>query len=208
MSTHGVAAVAVLLALGAGAAQAEEGMPRRKAGLWEIAMQMDGKAGAPAMPNMKSQQCVDEKSDEAMQRKAMAGGDGKSECKQTSMKRISGGVEITAECKSAEGTTSVLSKVTGDMASSYTIDNTMTFTPPRHGMSTAHMTMKASYGGACPAGMAPGEIRVGGMSFNPSQGGKGGAGMPVDIEKLKNMSPEERAKFAEEMKKAYGAGKQ
>lgn len=208
MSTQRLAALAVLLALSAGAVQAQEGMPRRKAGLWDIAMQMDGKGG-PGMPGMKSQHCVDEKSDEAMQRKAMSGGDGKSECKQTSMKRISGGVEIAAECKSAEGTTTVLSKVTGDMASSYTVDNTMTFNPPRHGMSTAHMTMKASYGGTCPAGMAPGEIRVGGMSINPSQGGKGGgAGMPVDIEKLKNMTPEERAKFAEEMKKAYGAGKQ
>jgi hypothetical protein len=208
MSTQGMAALAVLLAVGAGAAQAEDSMPRRKAGLWDIAMQMDGKAG-PNMQGMKSQQCVDEKSDEAMQRKAMAGGDGKSECKQTSMKHVSGGVEITAECKSAEGMTSVLSKVTGDMGSSYTVDNTMTFTPPRHGMSTAHMTLKASYGGACPAGMAPGEIRFGGMSFNPAQAGKGGAaGMPVDMEKLKNMSPGERAKFVEEMKKAYGAGKQ
>lgn len=206
MSTHAMAALLALMALGSVAAQAEEGMPRRKAGLWDIAMQMDGKSGA-GLPSMKSQHCVDEKSDEAMQRKGMAGGDGKSDCKQTSMKRIAGGVEIAAECKNAEGTTSVLSKVTGDMASSYTVDNTMTFNPPRHGMSTAHMVMKASYGGACPAGMAPGEIRAGGMTLNPSQGSKPG-GMPIDIEKLKNMSPEERAKFAEEMKKAYGAGKQ
>jgi len=47
------------------------------------------------------------------------------------------------------------------------------------------------------------------MNFNPAQGGKGApGGMPIDIEKLKNMTPEERARFAEEMKKAYGAGKQ
>ena len=208
MGMQAIVTVAAALVMGGSAVLAQDGMPRRKAGLWDIAMQMDGKGGAGS-PAMKSQHCVDEKSDEAMQRKAMAGGDGKSDCKQTSMKRIAGGVEITAECKSAEGTTQVHSKVTGDMASNYTVDNTMTFNPPRHGMSEAHMTMKASYGGACPAGLVPGEVRVGGMNFNPAQGGKGApGGMPIDIEKLKNMTPEERARFAEEMKKAYGAGKQ
>lgn len=201
MSTQGIIVAATLLALGGTAAWAQDSMPKRKAGLWDIAMQMDGQGGA--MPPMKSQHCVDEKSDEAMQRKGLSGGDGKSDCKQTSFKRISGGVEVEAECKSAEGVTKVRSRITGDMASSYTVDNTMKFTPPRQGMSEAHMTMKASYGGACPAGMKPGDVRVGGMSFNP--GGPPGAGM--DLEKIKNMTPEQRAKFFEDMQKMQG-GKQ
>lgn len=195
--TLALAAISAVVATIAGMALAQEGMPKRKAGLWDIAMQMDGQGGA--MPPMKSQHCVDEKSDEAMQRKAMAGGDGKAECKQTAFKRISGGVEIEAECKSSDGVTKMLSRMTGDMAKNYTVDSTMKFTPPRHGMSEARMTMKASYGGACPAGMKPGDIRMGGMSFNPAQPGAG-----IDIEKLKNMTPEQRAKFMEEMQKMQG----
>ncbi|NRF67605.1 DUF3617 family protein [Aquincola sp. S2] len=198
MSTRRWIAVAACGLAATTALQAQEGLPKRKAGLWEVSMQMPG-TGAPAM---SSKQCVDEKSDEAMQKKAMAGNDQKAQCKQTSLKRISGGVEIEAECKSDEGVTKVHSRMTGDMQSTYTVDNTMTFTPPRHGMSTAKMTMQARHGGACPADMKPGDIRMGGMNFNP--GAAGGMPAGIDIEKLKNMTPEERAKFMEQMKKSMG----
>lgn len=209
MQTWLKASVIVVLGGMAGTvAVAQEGLPKRKPGLWEMAMQMDG---APAgMPQMKTQQCVDAASDEAMQRRGMAGGDGQSECKQTSIKRIAGGVEVAAECTGKDGKTSVVSKVTGDMNASYIADSTMKFTPPRHGMSQMHMVVKSTYAGACPAGMKPGEVRVGGMSFNPAtQGGPagaGGAGAPagqgaIDPNAIRNMSPEERAKFIEQMKK-------
>lgn len=176
-------------------APAQEALPKRKAGLWEITMQMQGQPGG--MPAMKSQQCIDDKTDEAMQRKAMSG-DGRAECKQTSLKKIANGVEMTAECKSAEGTMNVTSRMTGDMGSRYTMDNTVKFTPPRQGMSEARMQMTAQHAGACPAGMQPGDVRVGGMNFNPMQG--------MDPEKLKNMSPADRQKFIEQMMKAQQAG--
>lgn len=177
-------------------AHAQEGMPKRKAGLWEVAMQMPAAPGQPGGPAISSKQCVDAKSDEDMQRKALAGNDQKAQCKQVSSKRISGGLEIEAECKSDEGTTKVLSRITGDMQSNYTVDNTMTFTPPRHGMSTAKMTMKASHRGACPAGMKPGDVQMGAMAMP--------GGMAIDIEKLKKMSPEEQQKWAEQMQKSMG----
>lgn len=190
MSKH--VAVALLVTL-PGLALAQDALPKRKAGLWDIAMQMQGQGGA-GMPAMKTQQCIDEKSDELMQRKAL-GGDGKTDCRQTGIKKIANGVEISAECKTAEGTTTVLSRMTGDMGSRYTVDNTMKFVPPRQGMSEARMSMVATYGGACPAGMQPGDVRMGGMNFNPGQ-------MAMDPEKLKNMSPADRQKFIEAMMKA------
>lgn len=197
-----LAGALLALALGVTTSHAQDTMPRRKPGLWEMVMQMEGMSG---MPPMKSQQCVDAQSDEAMQRRAMAGGDAKSECRQTSLKRIAGGVEVTAECAGKEGSTSVVSKVTGDMNASYTIDSLARFNPPRHGMSQAHMIVKASHGGACPAGMQPGEVRLGGMSVNPAAGQAPGGGMAIDPNKIRNMSPEERAKFIEEMKKLHQA---
>ncbi len=201
MNKPSIAALAALAALlGATAARADDTLPKRKPGLWDMAMQMDSMGGQ----QMKSQQCIDEKTDEAMQRRGMAGRDDKAECKQTSLKKVSGGVEYEAECKSAEGTARILARMSGDTNSSYTVDNTMTFTPPRHGMSQMHMVVKATYGGACPAGMKPGDIRVAGMTINPTAQPQGGPPAGIDVKKLQNMSPEERMKYLEEMKKSYG----
>jgi len=202
MQTWMKAGALLALAAGVAGAAAQEGLPKRKPGLWEMSMQMQGMQG---VPQMKSQQCVDAQSDEAMQRRAMAGGDGMSDCKQTSLKRISGGVEVAAECSGKEGTTSVVSKVTGDMNASYTVDSTMKFNPPRHGMAQAQMRVQAKHAGACPAGMQAGEVRVGGMKFNPATGQPPGGGMAMDPNTIKNMSPEERAKFIEQMKKLQQA---
>jgi hypothetical protein len=92
------------------------------------------------------------------------------------------------------------------MNANYTVENKMTFVPPRHGMSEANMTLKAIYQGACPADMKPGDIRVQGMPFGP--GGPGGAGGMIDVNKIKNMSPEERQKWIEQMQKGMPGGKQ
>lgn len=193
-------AVALAALLGAAVAHADDGMPKRKPGLWDLSMQMDTMGGQP----MKSQQCIDEKTDEAMQRRGMSGREDKAECRQTSLKKVSGGVEYEAECKGAEGITRIQARMTGDTNSSYTVDNTMTFTPPRHGMSQMHMVVKANYGGACPAGMKPGDIRMAGMTINPTAQPQGGPPAGFDPKKLQSMSPEERMKYLEEMKKAYG----
>lgn len=188
MNTRGYFAMVVLAAGACGMAQAED-LPKRKSGLWDFTMQMEGMPAG--MPGMKSQHCVDEKSDQEMQRKAMTNADPKQQCTQGSPRRISGGVEVETTCKSEEGSMRMVSRITGDMSTNYSIDSTMKFTPPRHGMSESRMQIKASHAGACPAGMKPGEVRMGGMSFNPAQGS-------MD---MKNMDPEALKKWAEQMGK-------
>lgn len=169
-------------------------IPKRKPGLWEMSMQMQGQGG---MPPVSTKQCVDEKSDAEMHRKAFAGNDPKTQCKQLSSKKIAGGMEIEAECKTDDGgTVKSLVRITGDMQTSYAMENDMTFTPPRNGMSKAKLSMKGTHRGACPAGMKGGDIQM------TTMGGPGG--MPIDVEKLKNMSPEERQKWAEQMQKQMG----
>lgn len=175
-------------------------MPKRKAGLWEMQMQMQGMPGG----GMKSQQCVDEKTDAEMQRKAMQGDD-KMKCTQKSMKRTASGFEAESECTSAEGKAFVAAKGSGDFSSRYTVDTQMRFDPPRHGMQTMQMSVTATHGGACPAGMAPGEVRMGnGMRMNPTQSGPAGQPSMPDMSAIKGMSPEQLRKMAEDMKKAAG----
>lgn len=169
-------------------------IPKRKPGLWEMSMQMPGQGGMPAV---STKQCVDEQSDAEMHRKAFAGNDPKTQCKQLSNKRIAGGVEIEAECKTDDGgTVKSVARITGDMQTSYAMENDMTFTPPRNGLSKARLSMKGTHRGACPAGMKGGDIQM------TTLGGPGG--VTIDVEKLKNMSPEERKKWAEQMQKQMG----
>jgi len=187
--------------------QADDSLPHRKPGLWEVTMQM------PDLPSMsggglKSSECIDEKTDEAMQKKAMSGGEhGGETCRQTSLKRSGNTVDIVADCTSAEGKSHVVSHYSGDMQGSYGGDSVVTFDPPRNGRKEMRMGMQAKYAGACPAGMKPGDIRTGGMTMNPSQPGGAAPGMPgmpagMDMSKLRNMSPEERKQTMEQMRNA------
>ena len=181
---------------------ADDSLPHRKPGLWEMTMQMPD---MPSMPGggLTSSQCIDEKTDEAMQKKAMSGGErGGETCRQTSLKRSGNTVDIVADCTSAEGKSHVVSHYTGDMQGSYAGESVVTFDPPRHGRKEMRMGMQAKYAGACPADMKPGDIRTGGMTMNPSQPGGAMPGMPagMDMSKLRNMSPEERKQMMEQMR--------
>ena len=95
-----VAAVAAAGLLSTTAAQAQDQWMKRKPGLWEVSMQMPG----PNRPAMSSKQCIDDRTDAEMQKKALAGNDQKTQCRQTSMKRIAGGVEMEVECKGDQRT--------------------------------------------------------------------------------------------------------
>ena len=178
---------------------ADDSLPHRKPGLWELTMQMPGMPGG----GLKSSECIDEKTDEAMQKKAMSGGErGGETCRQTSLKRSGNAVDMVADCTSAEGKSHIVSHYTGDMQGSYAGESVVTFDPPRHGRKEMRMGMQAKYAGACPADMKPGDIRTGGMAMNPSQPGGAIPGMPagMDMSKLRNMSPEERKQMMEQMK--------
>ena len=171
---------------------ADDSLPHRKPGLWEMTMQMPD---MPSMPGggLTSSQCIDEKTDEAMQKKAMSGGErGGETCRQTSLKRSGNTVDIVADCTGAEGKSHVVSHYTGDMQGSYAGESVVSFDPPRHGRKEMRMGMQAKYAGACPVDMKPGEVRTGGAR----------PGMPagMDMSKIMNMSPEERKQMIEQMK--------
>ncbi len=178
------------------AAQAQD-LPQRKAGLWGMTMHTAGMPGG----GMQSQQCIDAKTDAQMQSRAMSG-DPKERCTQKSLQRIAGGVEIEAECTSPEGRTLVHSRATGDFGKNYTMDTKITFDPPRDGMGGTSVKISAQYLGECPAGMAPGQVRMAGAT---SRAGGAGAMPPgIDPKAMQGMTPEQLRQMAEEMKKSAG----
>ena len=143
----------------AGSASAAD-MPKRKPGLWEIKIQMEG---APSMGPM--QQCIDQNTDNMMQQQAK----GKADCSVMDVKPAGNRVTVHSVCK-IEGTTATTDGVfEGAFDSGYKGTMKTRFNPPMHGMSESNMTQEARWLGPCKAGQKPGDVimpNVGGMNLN------------------------------------------
>lgn len=124
--------------------------PKRKSGLWETTMQMQG------MPNMgPMQQCVDQASDDIMRQRAT---NQKPDCSVMDVKPQGNKLTIHSVCKT-DGTTATTDAVfTGAFDSSYKGEITTRFNPPMRGMSESKMSIEASWKGACKPGQKPGEM--------------------------------------------------
>jgi hypothetical protein len=144
----------------AGSALAAD-MPKRKAGLWEINMHMEG------MPNMgPMQQCIDQNTDNLMQQKAK---DHKQDCSVMESNTSGSKVTIHSVCK-IEGSTATTDGVfDGAFDSGYRGTMKTRFTPPLQGMSESNMTQEARWLGPCKAGQKPGDVimpNMGSMNMN------------------------------------------
>jgi hypothetical protein len=190
-----VAHVIGTLLVGVGAlslAVAQDGMPRRKSGLWEVAMEMPGRTGA----TMKSQHCVDERSDEQVQRRALDDAPD-ARCEQRNVKRSAGGYEADYSCKSARGKTEGHMSLAGDFTNRYTMQNQMRFDPPRGGVSETKVTLQGQWIGACPPDMKPGQMRITGMpSGTAARGERAGRERkpptPEQMQKMQEMMEQMR----------------
>ena len=144
----------------AGTALASD-LPKRKPGLWEINMVMEG---APNMGPM--QQCIDQNTDNLMQQQAKHG---KSECSVMDVKPSGSKVTIHTVCK-MDGTTVTTDGVfEGSFETSYKGTMKSRFNPPMQGMSESNMTQEARWIGPCKPGQKPGDVvmpNMGGMDIN------------------------------------------
>lgn len=175
--------VSILLAAGVPAlVAAQDGFPRRKAGLWEVSMELPGGRGM----TMKSQHCIDDKTDEQAQRRALDDSPD-ARCQQRNVKRSASSYEAEFSCQSPQGKTDGKLKVSGDFTTRYKMDNQVRFDPPRGGMSEASMTSQALWLGACPADMKPGEIRMTGMPMGPRTDRAGRERAPPTAEQAQKM---------------------
>lgn len=183
----------VLFGLAQASAQTSE-YPKRKPGAWEVQMesaQMGGKG-------MTMVQCIDEKTDAEMQKRAMQG-EGKANCSVNTVKKTASGWEMDSVCKQEATTITTHGVVAGDFQSAYQVDLQSKFNPPMHGMAQTQMRMKVRYMGACKDGLKPGDVSMNGMVVgNPA------AGKPMAPGDMKNMKPEDMKKMIEQMKKQMG----
>ncbi len=139
------------------------GIPARKAGEWKIEMVPETAKAAPAMT---FQLCLDAETDKAL----MQAGAGMSagQCTVSAPTQESGGIAFDGSCDMGGMKTKSHTVITGDFQSSYTMKITSDIEGAPAGMPKhSVITQNATYVGACPAGMAPGDMMMpGGMKVN------------------------------------------
>jgi hypothetical protein len=141
-------------------------MPARKAGLWEMKMEFNGRR----LPAQVMRQCIDAASDKLMN--ANFGASAQGACAKQDMHNRGGTITVDSVCKFGDATTTSHAVVTGSFDSTYTVDVTSTRQGgrPLPGVAPGgqtRMTIAAKWLGPCAAGQKPGDvIMANGMKMN------------------------------------------
>jgi hypothetical protein len=154
------------------------GRPARKAGLWEHAVNTMGVTQTSTL-------CLDADTDKNVELWGKAV-DSESGCTKNSFTPTAGGYAFESVCPDGQGGT-VTSKgtITGDFASAYKMDATVTTAGSSmpQANQTMNMSMSATWKGPCPADMKPGDVKVaiaglpGGAQLNVNDMAKMAEGM-------------------------------
>jgi hypothetical protein len=172
MRRYPAVAACVLLALPAFASD----LPMRKAGLWELKMEFQGRN----LPTQLMQQCTDPAADQLMT--FNFGGAAERNCQKRDIHPNGGTITVDSVCSFGDATTTSHAVVRGDFNSAYTvqINSTRQGGRPLPGAAAgeSHMTIAAKWLGPCAAGQKPGDVMMGnGMKMNVLDLQKAG-GMP------------------------------
>lgn len=134
--------------------------PHRKAGLWQLAIDTSGGPGV----SFTGQTCVDASTDQDF---AWHGPHSTSQnCDKTVMRPTLGGLAFDSVCRMGKRTITSHGVVTGDFNTAYNVDVTTRMDPAQPGMPTEMRSqVKAKWMGACPQGMKPGSVKMGGMTI-------------------------------------------
>ena len=156
--------LAAALMVSASARAAE--LPTRKAGLWDIKMEFQGRH----LPAQQMKQCTDATSDKLMTYNF--GGSAEKNCQQQNISASGGTITIDSVCNFAGMKTTSHAVVSGDFNSAYTVEVTSKREGGRPIPGVApggetHMMIAAKYVGPCAAGQRPGDIVMSnGMTMN------------------------------------------
>lgn len=139
-------------------------LPKMKTGLWETSSVTAGQKGMPAH-TAKTTMCIND----SVQKDMMTFGQNMgASCSKNVVRRDGNKIIGDAEC--AFGSTTIKSQSTTTFTSdtAYRTEVRSTFSPPMGGMSDSSSTQEGKHVGACPSGMKPGDINVGGKVMNIS----------------------------------------
>ena len=158
-------AIAVALLSSASFALALD-VPTRKAGLWKLKMEFQGRN----LPAQLMQQCTDASTDKLMT--LNFGGAADRNCQKRDVHNNGGTITVDSVCSFGEATTTSHAIVSGDFNSAYTVQISSTRQGGRPIPGAApggesRMTISAKWLGPCVAGQKPGDVMMGnGMKMN------------------------------------------
>ncbi|MEQ1774342.1 MAG: DUF3617 family protein [Burkholderiales bacterium] len=139
-------------------------MPKMKPGLWETTTATAGQKGAKGQTS-KTTMCINEAVQKEMMTFSQSMG---AQCSKNSTRRDGNKYIGEAECTFGGSTMKSQSVATFTSDTAYRVESRATFSPPMGGMSESSTTQEAKYAGACPAGMKPGDMNMGGRTMNIS----------------------------------------
>jgi hypothetical protein len=165
-------------------------MPARKAGLWEMKMNMQMLSPAPAraggergaMPAQVFQHCIDAATDKKM---SITGATRADQCSRQEVKHSGNTITMDSVCNVGRGNVISHAVVSGDFNSAYTMKVNSKHDPAAPGFPDTDMTIEAKWLGACKADQKPGDIiMANGTKMNVNDMQKGGpGGMPPGMRK-------------------------
>src|SRR3954451_22842906 len=127
-------------------ALAQEQMPSRKAGLWEMTMTFEGRGAPP----QTMQQCIDAATDKSMQ--DMSAGPRGQSCSKRETKKVGNTIVFDTVCSTDAGTSTSHGVVSGDFNSAYTVKINAKREggpPPRNMPPFSYMTLESKWLGPC-----------------------------------------------------------
>jgi hypothetical protein len=137
-------------------------LPIRKPGLWEMKIRLTGGAAPTAM----MRHCTDETVDRQMS--TMFNPLAPPPCTKSSVQKEGDHYTVTASCTAEDKNVRIMSDVSGDFQSSYTVvTETKIQDDPDSDPSLSSMTLEGKYAGACKFGQKPGDVvMAGGLKVN------------------------------------------
>lgn len=165
---------ALLLVLAGAAPASAAELPPRKAGLWEMKTTITGGQV------VSMQQCVDAKSDEAMQANSAA--NAQRDCSKRDVQKSGNTITIDSVCTMAGKPRTARTVITGSFDSGYT----MAITSQSEGTPARSITIDAKWLGPCAADQKPGDtVLPNGQKMNvlEMQKGAGSPGAPATAPK-------------------------
>lgn len=196
---------AACLAIGSLQASAEPFIPKRKAGLWKIAVNEVGKKQGHAL-----KQCIDESTDQKMMQMGMdLGGALQQSCSENTFAKTSDGFTTRSACQLMGSTMVSLGTFRGSFDSKYTGTVKTTFTPALFGHDTQIMEVSAQWLGTCPSDMTPGDmLSENGQKINVKQIAEQAKQMLNDPRMKQMQEMMNNPEFAKQMRKLQEMGRQ
>ena len=156
---HQLTLLALVIVTGLMAGSASADTPKRKAGLWEINMRVEG---APSMGPI--QQCIDQNTDNLMQQRARSGE--KPDCSVMDSKVSGNRITVHSVCKVEGSTVTTDGVFEGAFDSNYKGTMKSRYNPPMHGMAESTMSQEARWLSPCKNGQKPGDVIMPNMGAN------------------------------------------